>query len=797
MTYLNRSLVCLLIILLPAFADGQTNYRSQRPIPMPDNRGGDIDQQFRLMQQLQRLVGQQADSNRGQGDPQQGTQNNLSSSLSDLLGGDSSGAGSRDTAGAQQMIDQLTKDLSPEQREALGDVVRQFQRENPDLQAVPPKAELQQMLEKFVRDRQLPQFDPERGNLVIPNRSMGEGQQRPNDDPDNRDRDTTNPKNRDATSPSAGAPTSGAGDRSSAGDRSGGGNRNGENNLDRPRRDGTPLSTGGSLGAAGSSNGNRGDDSRVPRPVGRGAARSGASAPDPANPDPANPDPANPDPANPDPVNPANPDAAQRPGDSARQRDLDRTATNSPGASNPGASNSGALRPRADAADSERSAARLENPFLGPPDEAERDPFGPDPFGVENQAGSAPAIDSSRDGGGQQKLAVQDLIQQLRDDPGQLPPLEPPPHLREQIAAGQRARREAIERQNQAVRNGSGGSQSSGNTTSNDNGIDPEQLRRIREKLRQGGFGEALQEIVRETRKEAMDDARRQAQLKAAQEAEAASQREKAQRAASVTVPPSIGGLVDADMVESMLGNQQELERMVKQLREQIEKRNAMREPGATPAAVGSPAENDRPPRIPRRGSPANRNAAVPAPGATGKSLLESSRSLTQKFSQWYREIRDGTVVPSAIDSSSSPPPTAILSDTAIGPIRVSSMSVVLVMIGLVVLAAAVLGRRKRIEVGTLERASYARRIPGAVANRDDVINAFHCIAMASRAAPQRWWPHPRTAHVLAQTIPAARPAVEQLAQLYEFARYSPQGHELSPDQILLANQAVHQLRTL
>ena len=94
-------------------------------------------------------------------------------------------------------------------------------------------------------------------------------------------------------------------------------------------------------------------------------------------------------------------------------------------------------------------------------------------------------------------------------------------------------------------------------------------------------------------------------------------------------------------------------------------------------------------------------------------------------------------------------------------------------------------------------REIYARLMPKDIGSRDDLIKAFHCVALASSAAPQRWWPHPKTAEVLANTTPDAKSAVFTLAQLYEIARYTPDGNRMTHDQLSQANQALTQLKGL
>ena len=82
---------------------------------------------------------------------------------------------------------------------------------------------------------------------------------------------------------------------------------------------------------------------------------------------------------------------------------------------------------------------------------------------------------------------------------------------------------------------------------------------------------------------------------------------------------------------------------------------------------------------------------------------------------------------------------------------------------------------------------------PAEIKNRADVIRAFHEFAKQSTRSVQSWWTHRAVERVLAVTAPDKKAAVATLADAYEQARYLPQDHELSSEQIQSARTALQQ----
>ncbi len=79
---------------------------------------------------------------------------------------------------------------------------------------------------------------------------------------------------------------------------------------------------------------------------------------------------------------------------------------------------------------------------------------------------------------------------------------------------------------------------------------------------------------------------------------------------------------------------------------------------------------------------------------------------------------------------------------------------------------------------------------------REDVVVAFHQLALLRTATAATWWTHRLFERKLSQAKPEIRSAMEVLANIYEQARYSPPDQELDAEQLLRARQALQQCHT-
>ncbi|MDG1893934.1 MAG: DUF4129 domain-containing protein [Fuerstiella sp.] len=79
------------------------------------------------------------------------------------------------------------------------------------------------------------------------------------------------------------------------------------------------------------------------------------------------------------------------------------------------------------------------------------------------------------------------------------------------------------------------------------------------------------------------------------------------------------------------------------------------------------------------------------------------------------------------------------------------------------------------------------------IQTKEDVVNAFHKMALQPSWQVQHWWTHRRVAARMYRDRPEHVHAVEVLTELYEQARYLPQETAFSQDQMQSARQALKQ----
>lgn len=79
---------------------------------------------------------------------------------------------------------------------------------------------------------------------------------------------------------------------------------------------------------------------------------------------------------------------------------------------------------------------------------------------------------------------------------------------------------------------------------------------------------------------------------------------------------------------------------------------------------------------------------------------------------------------------------------------------------------------------------------PTTLTSRQDIIQAFHDLVNRGPAAVADWWTHDRAAQALATSRPSVNQDVQQLARLYEQARYLPDDSTLTDEQYAAAKAA-------
>ncbi len=86
-------------------------------------------------------------------------------------------------------------------------------------------------------------------------------------------------------------------------------------------------------------------------------------------------------------------------------------------------------------------------------------------------------------------------------------------------------------------------------------------------------------------------------------------------------------------------------------------------------------------------------------------------------------------------------------------------------------------------------------RQPSEIRSREDVISAFHELALNPAKLVESWWTHRAAATKLAAESPQQGHAVQTLAEIYEQARYLPDDVELPADKIQSARTALAECR--
>jgi hypothetical protein len=310
----------------------------------------------------------------------------------------------------------------------------------------------------------------------------------------------------------------------------------------------------------------------------------------------------------------------------------------------------------------------------------------------------------------------------------------------------------------------------------------PNTVERHVKNLNQQGLERTLRDIVRETHKEVKEeailDARRAAQAKLIEE-----QRTRLETASreplnsSGQKPEGTGGFISSEMLEGLASSHRELEKMIRELQKtQIEKTETVPPRPYTKSLEPSNTE----PSLSL--APDQNQNTLPVP------------SLTERIAETYKNL---TTTARTDKSEADVEKTVVIADSAASSGSEAFPWSALVLCLLTALIALIYWKYQRVHAFDHARAAksmYTRMVPVNISSGEDVIKAFHYLALASAAAPQHWWPHPKTAEVLAKVSPDASPAVQQLAEIYEIARYSPEGTRMTPEQLARASNAVHQI---
>lgn len=184
-----------------------------------------------------------------------------------------------------------------------------------------------------------------------------------------------------------------------------------------------------------------------------------------------------------------------------------------------------------------------------------------------------------------------------------------------------------------------------------------------------------------------------------------------------------------------------------------------------------------------RSGSPARPSNRA---GNSGRSESRSSSN-----SSWIGQIRDsinnsgGSTPPAAGSGGMSPP------DLSAGGGSLLSLLLIVAVVGGIVWWLMKTGQLTAQASGPRLTAAHI----GAIRSRQDVVNAFHLIALDPRHGAEPWWHHEQVRQDLTTRLPSRESSLADLTEVYERARYLPDDVELDETQLETARDAIERCR--
>jgi hypothetical protein len=184
-------------------------------------------------------------------------------------------------------------------------------------------------------------------------------------------------------------------------------------------------------------------------------------------------------------------------------------------------------------------------------------------------------------------------------------------------------------------------------------------------------------------------------------------------------------------------------------------------------------------------------------PKASSKSKSGGFFSKVSKFvNRWATGSSDGNMsaaAPAGSPSfSSSAPDLSNATPAAASALSALSAMLLPLLAACTVVAIAFWWLRRQ---QPQESPAIALADTAAIQTPYDIVQAFH--ALVRHGLPtkaEQWWNHRYTAQQLAHQTPGQQRAWQQLASLYEAARYAPTIDALAPDKIATAQQIIRQL---
>ncbi|QDV27718.1 DUF4129 domain-containing protein [Aureliella helgolandensis] len=188
--------------------------------------------------------------------------------------------------------------------------------------------------------------------------------------------------------------------------------------------------------------------------------------------------------------------------------------------------------------------------------------------------------------------------------------------------------------------------------------------------------------------------------------------------------------------------------------------------------------------------SPSTSSTTAGIGSASGSSSAKTSVSSVRKFAQSASEFLKSLAAAPAAPSPSGAGQGSVGMGPSVNSGLRMDLLLLLMLIGLVVL------------IWYLRRA--AAMTPGAsnlapamhhyeIQTQADIIRVFHALAQRSTSPAERWWTHRRAADAILASRPGTDAALDTLARLYEQARYRPLDQPLAAEQLTQARRAVEQ----
>ncbi|MCA9047621.1 MAG: hypothetical protein KDA89_02770 [Planctomycetaceae bacterium] len=174
-----------------------------------------------------------------------------------------------------------------------------------------------------------------------------------------------------------------------------------------------------------------------------------------------------------------------------------------------------------------------------------------------------------------------------------------------------------------------------------------------------------------------------------------------------------------------------------------------------------------------------------------------SGDGMRSRLSRWTEAASD--FLEDTAGASASPPAPSTSPQTgggAAGSGVPNAGFLWLTVVAAVLVAALLLRRVLRSAEITAEARRRQSIRPERIQARDDVVAAFHKLALHPTFNAERWWTHRRAAGRIRDNSPERDEAVRVLTSLYEQARYQPQDTPFTDEQLELARQMVRKCLT-